>query len=179
MDKGAVTKTVLVRRRPLSWYQAELWLLLTPFVMGALLLIVLPALLTLVLAFTEYDALSAPVWSGLDNFRTIFRRDIFWIAVRNSLAFVGLAVPLQLLGALLLALLLYQQRSGVRHYRIAAYLPSVIPDVAYALIWLWLFNPLYGPLNKVLGAVGLPQPAWLVDADIDAAYIRTREFFPP
>lgn len=164
IDKG-VTKVAPVRHRPLSWYQAELWLLLTPFVMGALLLIVLPAVLTVVLAFTDYDALSAPVWSGLDNFRTIFRRDIFWIAVRNSVAFVGLAVPLQLLGALLLALLLYQQRSGVRHYRIATYLPSVIPDVAYALIWLWLFNPLYGPLNKVLGAIGLPQPAWLVDAD--------------
>lgn len=165
VDKVAVTKTSLVRRRHLSWYQAELWLLLLPFVMGAALLIVMPALLTIVLAFTEYDALSAPVWSGLDNFRTIFQREVFWIAVRNSVAFVGLAVPLQLLGALLLALLLYQQRAGVRQYRIAAYLPSVIPDVAYALIWLWLFNPLYGPLNRMLGAVGLPQPAWLVDTD--------------
>ena len=138
-------------------------MLLAPFLLGATLLILLPALFTLVLAFTEYDALTAPVWSGLQNFRTIFQREVFWIAVRNSLAFVALGVPLQLLGALLLALLLHQQQWGVRHYRNAAYLPTVIPDVAYALIWLWLFNPLYGPLNKVLAAVGLPQPAWLVD----------------
>lgn len=140
-------------------------MLLAPFVVGAALLIVLPALLTVALAFTDYDALSAPVWSGLQNFRTIFQRDVFWIAVRNSLTFVAVGVPLQLLGALGLALLLHHQRYGVRQYRIAAYLPSVIPDVAYALIWLWIFNPLYGPLNKLLGGFGLPQPAWLVDAD--------------
>ncbi|MCB0116545.1 MAG: sugar ABC transporter permease [Caldilineaceae bacterium] len=139
--------------------------MLAPFVIGAALLVVLPVLATLVLAFMEYDALSAPVWSGLQNFVTIFRRDVFWTAVWNSLAYVGMAAPLQLLGALGLALLLHPQRYGVRQYRVSAYLPSVIPDVAYALIWLWIFNPLYGPLNKILGGVGLPQPAWLVDAD--------------
>ncbi|MCE7987730.1 MAG: sugar ABC transporter permease [Caldilinea sp. CFX5] len=137
--------------------------MLAPFLLGAMLLILFPALFTIVLAFTEYDALTAPVWSGLQNFQTIFQRQVFWIAVRNSLVFVALGAPLQLVGALLLALLLQQQRLGVRHYRNAAYLPTVIPDVAYALIWLWLFNPLYGPLNKVLAGVGLPQPAWLVD----------------
>ncbi len=163
VDHIPVAKVRPLARRRFSWYQVELGVLLAPFLLGATLLILLPALFTLVLAFTEYDALTAPVWSGLQNFRTIFQREVFWIAVRNSLAFVALGVPLQLLGALLLALLLHQQQWGVRHYRNAAYLPTVIPDVAYALIWLWLFNPLYGPLNKVLAAVGLPQPAWLVD----------------
>ncbi|MBI1295015.1 ABC transporter permease subunit [bacterium] len=139
--------------------------MLAPFILGSAVLVVLPVLLTLVLAFMEYDALSAPVWSGLQNFVTIFRREVFWTAVWNSLAYVGMAAPLQLLGALALALLLHPQRYGVRQYRVSAYLPSVIPDVAYALIWLWIFNPLYGPLNKVLGGIGLPQPAWLVDAD--------------
>jgi len=166
LDQVAVAKRATpFRRRFFAWYRFELALMLAPFLLGATLLIVVPALLTILLAFTKYDALSAPVWSGLDNFVTIFRRDVFWIAVRNSLVYVVLGAPLQLLGAMTLALLLYQPRTGVRHYRIAAYLPSVIPDVAYALIWLWIFNPLYGPLNKGLGALGLPQPAWLVDSD--------------
>lgn len=160
------SKPFLHRSRLLARYRLELTLLLAPFLLGTTLLILIPGLLTIVLAFMEYDALAAPVWSGLQNFATIFRRDVFWIALRNSLLFVGLAAPLQLLGALALALLLHPQQPGVRHYRVAAYLPSVIPDVAYALIWLWLFNPLYGPLNKVLGWVGLPGPAWLVDADL-------------
>jgi multiple sugar transport system permease protein len=47
--------------------------------------------------------------------------------------------------------------------RAAIYLPAVIPDVAYALVWVWVFNPLYGPVNLALGALGLPQPGWLAD----------------
>lgn len=156
---------IFPRRRPVIAYRLELGLLLAPFLVGALVLIVLPALLTIPLAFTDYNAFSAPHWSGLQNFATILRREIFWTALRNSLCYVALAAPLQLLGALLLALLLYHQRTGVRQYRIAAFLPTVIPEVAYALIWLWLFNPLYGPLNKVLGWFGLPGVAWLVDPD--------------
>ncbi len=152
-------------RNPSSRYRTELWLLLTPFLVGACALILLPGLIMTALAFTRYDALSAPVWAGVENFITIFRRELFWIAVRNSLVFAGLAVPLQVFGAFVLALLLHPPRPGVRYYRISAYLPSVIPDVAYALIWLWLLNPLYGPVNHLLGRVGLPQPAWLVDPD--------------
>lgn len=130
--------------------------------MGATLLIAVPALLTFVLALTEYDALSPPIWVGLQNFSEILTNPLFWIAVRNSLYFIVLAVPLRMLGALLLALLLHQSRRGVGIYRAAVYLPTIIPDVAYALIWLWIFNPIYGPLNLLLGTLGLPTPAWLV-----------------
>ncbi len=74
-------------------------------------------------------------------------------------------MPLRVLGALLLALLLRERRPGTGFFRAAVYLPTVIPDVAYALVWLWIFNPFYGPLNLLLGAAGLPTPAWLVQAD--------------
>ncbi len=137
--------------------------MLAPFLAGAFLLIGLPTLLTAGLAFTRYDAIMPPVWVGLENFAAIFRREVFWIAVRNSLLFALTAAPLQVLGALLLALLLHPVRRGVEGYRSAVYLSAVVPDVAYALIWLWLFNPLYGPINLVLAAVRLPQPLWLAD----------------
>ena len=63
-------------------------------------------------------------------------------------------MPLRILGALALALLLSARRRGVGAYRAAVYLPTVIPDVAFALIWLWIFNPLFGPVNLVLGRAG-------------------------
>ena len=66
--------------------------------------------------------------------------------------FILFAVPLRLLGALAFALLLHPRFRGVGAYRTAAYLPTVVPDVAYALLWLWILNPLYGPLNLMLGA---------------------------
>ena len=77
--------------------------------------------------------------------------------------FIVFAVPLRLLGALALALLLYRRFRGVAAYRTAGYLPTVVPDVAYALLWLWIFNPLYGPLNLALGSLGGPTPSWLTD----------------
>jgi multiple sugar transport system permease protein len=146
-------------------HRTGLWLLLAPFLLGATLLVALPALFTVVLAFTDYDALSPPVWVGGRNFADLAHDNLFWTAARNSAVLVFLAVPLRTLAALALALLLVRRRRGTSLYRCAVFLPTVIPDVAYALIWLWILNPLYGPLNMVLGLLGLPQPAWLADPD--------------
>jgi multiple sugar transport system permease protein len=77
--------------------------------------------------------------------------------------FAGAAVPLRLAGALALALLLHRRFRGVGVYRTAGYLPTVVPDVAWALVWLWIFNPLYGPLNLALRTFGVPEPLWLTD----------------
>ncbi|HEY8599399.1 MAG TPA: sugar ABC transporter permease [Thermomicrobiales bacterium] len=148
-----------------SGYGIGLGLLLSPYLLGVTILIVLPAVFAFVFAFARYDALTPPVWIGFENFRAVFRDPIFRIAVRNSFLFVLLAVPLRLFGALTLALLLSRQRRGVGLYRAAVYLPTIIPDVPYALLWLWIFNPIYGPLNAILGALGLPTPAWLVNPD--------------
>jgi multiple sugar transport system permease protein len=147
----------------ISW-RAGLWLMLAPYLLGTLLLVALPALLSAALAFTAYDALSPPVFVGFDNFRFLAADPIVPTAFLNSALFVLLAVPLRLLAALGLALLLLRPRRGVGAYRSAIYVPTVIPDVAYALVWLWILNPLYGPLNLALEAIGLPTPAWLADA---------------
>jgi multiple sugar transport system permease protein len=141
----------------------EYAVMLAPYVFGIAILIVIPALITFGLAVTEYDLIRSPRFNGLDNFRELWGDDIFRTAMRNSLMFIAFAVPLRLLGAVALALLLYKRFRGVAAYRTAGYLPTVVPDVAYALLWLWIFNPLYGPLNLALGAVGGPTPSWLTD----------------
>ena len=146
-------------------YHSQLRLLLLPYLLGTLLLIGVPALLTFVLAFFQYDMLSPPQWVGLWNFQDIFGDPLLWVALRNTLYFIFLAVPLQVLLALALALALNQRRRGTGVYRAAIYLPTVIPDVAYALIALWIFNPLYGPLNLFLRGQGLPAPDWLNNPD--------------
>jgi multiple sugar transport system permease protein len=143
--------------------EAGIYALLLPYLGGALLLVGLPALLSFAISLTRYDALSPPAWAGLQNFREVYNEPLFWTALNNSLFFIALAAPLRLLGALGLALLLNRPRRGVGFYRAAVYLPSIIPETAYALIWLWIFNPLYGPLNLLLSALGLPTPAWLVE----------------
>jgi len=145
--------------------RAEHSLLLAPYLLGALLLLVIPGLFTFALAFTYYDGISPPIWWGVRNFSMFYIDPLERIAIANSLTFTALAVPLRLLAALGLALLLRRPRRGLGFYRAAVFLPTVIPDVAYALLWLWIFNPLYGPVNLLLRAAGLPAPAWLASAD--------------
>jgi multiple sugar transport system permease protein len=134
---------------------------LTPYAVGVVLLIVLPTLLTVYYAFTNATGLNTPSLNGLANLRRTRSDPFLGAAIRASAIHVGLAVPLRLLAATGLGLLLAEPRRGGRWYRVAVYTPTVVPDIALALLALWAFNPLYGPINQVLGAVGAPQPNWL------------------
>ena len=151
--------------------------MLAPYLLGIAGLIALPALVTFALALFEYDLIGSPDWRGLGNFTDLWDDDVFRISLRNSLYFILFAVPLRLLGAVGLALLLHRRFRGVAAYRTGAYLPTVVPDVAYALLWLWIFNPLYGPLNLALAAVGGPTPAWLTDPRSAQAAIVVMSLF--
>jgi multiple sugar transport system permease protein len=131
--------------------------------LGSLILIVLPALITVGVAFTKYNAIQPPTWTGLDNFRTLIDSPLARLSLRISLQFIFIAVPLRLLGALFMALLLQEGGRLFGSLRAAVYLPTIIPEGAFALIFLWILNPLYGPLNAVLDALGLPTPDWLID----------------
>jgi multiple sugar transport system permease protein len=125
--------------------------------------------LAVALAFFRYDAVAPPTWVGLFNFRQILTNPteaLFQVALWNSLYFAALAVPLRGVSATLLALWLNRPSRGVGVYRAIVYLPTIIPDVAYAMVALWLFNPLYGPINGVLHMLGLPAPGWLADAGL-------------
>jgi multiple sugar transport system permease protein len=138
-----------------------LLLLAGPYLFGLVVLIALPALVTFGLAFFEYDLLRSPRFIDIGNFRELYGDEIFRTALENSLGFILLAVPLRLLGVVALALVLHPGFRGVGSYRAAAVLPTVVPDVAYALLWLWILNPLYGPLNLALGSVMDQPPSWL------------------
>lgn len=149
--------------RLLTSYDGQVWLFLLPFLLGSFLLVALPALVTVAIAFTHYNAIEPPRWAGLDNFRRLLESPLARLSLRNSLQFLFLAVPSRLLGALGMALLLQRGGRSFIGSRAAAYLPTIIPEGAYALLWLWILNPLFGPLNLALGWLGLPQPQWLVD----------------
>jgi multiple sugar transport system permease protein len=137
--------------------------MLAPYLIGLAALIAGPAIAGFALAFSDYNAIQRPSFAGFDNYRELLSDDIFRTAVGNSLLYIALAVPLRLAGALLTALLLLRPGRGTSLFRGVVYLPTIIPDMAWALIWLWILNPLYGPLNQLLAAIGISGPAWLVD----------------
>jgi multiple sugar transport system permease protein len=162
-----------------------LGLMLLPYAVGLAGLVVLPAAVAVGLALTEYDLIRAPRYVGLANFRELWGDEVFRTALVNSLVFAAVAVPLRLLGALGLALLLHSRFRGVGAARTSVVLPTVVPEIAYGLLWLWLLNPLYGPLNLLLTLGGsggrtvfgnLP-PQWLTHPNDARAAIVLMSLF--
>lgn len=151
------------RGRALFLYRAQLWLLLAPFLIGTFFLLVLPMLATLYLGFTEYDLFSPPRWIGFGNFENWVHDRLFQRALYNSVWFLLIAVPLRVLGALLLALFLNRSGRAFGVGRAAVYVPTIMPEVAYALVWLLILNPGFGALNLFLNALGLPSVPWTLE----------------
>jgi multiple sugar transport system permease protein len=158
----------------------QLHLLLAPYLVGLFVLVLAPFAVTLALAFTDYDLIRPPEYTGTANFTELAGDPIFRTALVNSLVFAVVAVPLRLVIALGLALLLHRRARLAGPARAAAVLPSTVPEIAYGLLWLWLLNPLYGPISQLLrigGANGLTvfgrtPPQFLTDpADARAAII--------
>ena len=128
-----------------------------PYLAGIGFLVAVPLAGAITLAFTDFSGIGSPRFTGLENFVRLWSDAAFWRSLGNSLVFVVISVPLRLVAAVGLALLLHRRTLGATPGRIAAYLPSVIPDVAYALLWLWLLNPLYGPLALGAESLGIDE----------------------
>lgn len=161
----AVLRALNVRREAAIGYT-----LILPWLLGFLIWTAFPIFYSLYLSFTNYDILRPPVWVGLRNYTDIFTRDIdFWPAIRLTLLYALFSVPLGLIGSLLVAMLLNNPIRGVGVYRTLYYLPSILPAVATALLWRWIFNPDAGLLNAALrpvfSAVGEPAPNWFGNPD--------------
>ena len=137
--------------------------MLLPYLIGTIVLVIVPAVMAFGLAFFRYDALSPPQFTGTFNFFLAYTDSLFGLSIQNALAFVVLPVPLRVLGAFLLARLLQRGGRWINWVRTVVFLPTIIPSAAYALAWLWILNPLYGPLNLLLRAVGFAPPNWLID----------------
>jgi multiple sugar transport system permease protein len=141
------------------------WWLLLPAVLATLLLVLLPAAATLLLSLAEYDALSPPRWLGLEHYRRLADDPMFRLALHNSLWLASILVPARVLLAWLLALLLHPRGRTSAAARSAVVAPALVPDIAWALLWLWLLNPLFGPAAALLQAFGWPAAVTLMSAE--------------
>jgi len=138
-------------------------LFICPWLVGFLIFTAGPMLTSLYLSFHKYD-LSSIKYVGGENYRRLFAEDpLFWKALKNTLFYAVVSVPLGLIGSLSIALLLNQNVRGQKIFRTCFYLPSLVPAVAASLVWQWVFNADNGILNTILEKVGLPGPQWLQD----------------
>ena len=129
-----------------------------PWIIGFLGFTLGPMIASFLLSFTAYDIITPARWVGFDNYRTMFTSDgLVWHALRVTLMYSLVAVPLGLVISFLVALLLNQRVRGIYLYRTLFYLPAILPQVPVALLWMWIFNPQFGILNNFLALVRAPQ----------------------
>ncbi len=107
---------------------------------GFALFMAIPMWMSFYYSLTDYSLLEAPVFIGAENYRELMRDDLFWVTVRNTGVYALFSVTLGAALAIGLALLLNQRMKGVGLVRAVVFLPMLVPLVATALGWMWLFN---------------------------------------
>lgn len=140
------------------------WLWLAPWLLGFVVFLLVPSAMSLYYSFTDYSLLEPPVGIGLANFTELWGDPLFWQATRNTVYYAAASVTIGTVLALLVAVLLESHVKGRGIARAIIFLPTLVPLVAAALGWAFMYNPEAGLFNRVLSVLHLPRPDWLGDA---------------
>jgi len=119
-----------------------------------------PLIRGILLSFQQVNFVTAPDWVGLDNFRNLFADPLFYTAWKNTLVFTGLALVFGYAVPFVIAVLLNELRHFTGFFRIAVYLPVMLPPIVVVLLWQYFYDPGNGLFNAVLSALHLPTSQW-------------------
>lgn len=146
------------------------FLFVLPVIVYFLIFLLYPMISALYYSFTDWNMRSAANWVGLQNYQQLlFDRlhyPYFWQSLLVTCQYVIVSVPLSLSVSLVLSLMIDALRRGQDFFKMAFYLPVITADVAVATIWRWLYDPIYGLLNIVLGYFGVPAQNWLWKSEL-------------
>ncbi|MEA2558034.1 MAG: multiple sugar transport system permease protein [Actinomycetota bacterium] len=152
-----------LRRRRSRRHYLTVSMFLSPWVLGFLMFVIYPMLASLYFSFTHYDMLSQPQWVGLSNYRFMFFNDpLFWTSLRNTAWIIAIGVPVQIVFAIVVAMVLTLPKRGRGFYRTVYFVPAMVPTVAATLAFVFLLGK-GGPLDTVLGFVHVSSPLWFQD----------------
>lgn len=139
-------------------------LFISPWIIGFCVFTLGAMVYSLVISFSTYNLARNRIRpAGLDNYANLFADPKVAISLKNTLFYAVMAVPLEIVFALCLALLLNQVGRGAGVFRTIYYLPKMTPAVATASIFLLLLNGNSGAVNSFLAVFGIDGPQWLVD----------------
>lgn len=163
----ATRKMTLMARKE----AAEGYLCILPWLIGFTAFTLGPMIFSIYISMCDWDIINPPKYIGLANFEQALFHDFRFVkALRVTVTYAAFALPLGLMGSLLLAILLNQNVKGMTWFRTIFYIPAILPGVATAMLWRWIFNPQYGILNSILLKLhlisvgpGKEPPGWIAD----------------
>lgn len=103
-------------------------------------------------------------WVGTGNYERILNSSEFWNVVRNTAVYAVAYVALSVVIAVLLAVLVDQQKRGKTFFRAVFFVPVLVSPVVVGLVWGWMLERRGGLVNSLLGAIGIGEVPWLVDS---------------
>jgi len=134
----------------------------SPWLIGLLIFWLYPIVASAYYSFTKFNGLQTPQWIGLGNYVRMFTDDPnFRDAVYNTLYFAIVSIPLAIILAFALAMMLNARIRGKVVYRTIYFLPTLVPEVALALVWVYLFTPGTGIINIPFDWLGIRGPCWI------------------
>lgn len=145
------------------------WGFIAPALIALAIFFVVPVVSSLLLSLTDFDIyaladLSNLRWIGLENYTRLLGNPLFWQAMKNTVLFAVIGVPLSIAASLGAALLLNARTVKWRPmWRVIFFAPFVTTLVATAVLWNYLLNTRYGVINWALTSIGLPAVDWLGD----------------
>ncbi len=137
------------------------WLFLSPYLIHFAVFLAFPIVFSLVLLFHQWDVVSPLKFVGLQNFTKVFQDKLFFKALFNTFYFLIIHIPLQIIVALLLAVILNRKIKFRGFFRAVYFLPVVVSGVVITMLWNQLYNLNSGLLNQLIQSIGLPRVAWL------------------
>ncbi len=137
------------------------YLFISPFILGVLFWVLYPAIMAAWLTFQQWNLITPAKFVGLANFETMINDKLFWQALKVTSIYTFFSVPLGLIISFCMALLINTKVRGLAVFRTIYYLPTIMPAVASAVLWAWIFNTDFGLLNSILNYFGIPKIAWL------------------
>ncbi|MFD1953556.1 carbohydrate ABC transporter permease [Paenibacillus thailandensis] len=162
--KAAMESTPVLQRATRTKRSGETfygWLFASPWVIGLLVFFAIPLVSSFYFSLTTYSILQPGEFVGFGNYAALLSDSVFWKSIYNTVYFVVFFVPLSIFFGVALAMLLNMRVKGMPAYRTVFFLPTLVPSVAMAVLWMWLLNPGFGLVNGMLDAVGIQGPAWL------------------
>jgi multiple sugar transport system permease protein len=136
-------------------------LFISPWIIGFSVFQIYPIYKSIYYSFCQYDVLNPPIFIGLKNYSGLFHDEVFLKSIVSTGLYTIMAIPLSMVVSLFFAILLNQKIFGRGIFRTIYFLPSLVPMVALAILWKWMFNGENGILNYFLGLFGIPGPNWL------------------
>jgi multiple sugar transport system permease protein len=165
------TQTSASRVNVLGWSSRRLtlsqrrniigYIFIMPFILGFLFWWLIPAGVAGYLTFQKWNLIAPPTYAGMDNINRLFTDPLLLQSLKATFTYTILSVPLSLLLSFFLAVLINNQFRGIAIFRTIYYLPSIVPAVANALLWAWMFNTEFGLINAGIRALGGAKIAWL------------------